>query len=737
MRRGAGFGTLILTGALASFAPAFYGEAVVVANPFRAARGYLGYSPLSQGSALLASILAAAILPTILPLLYLFTDLIVYRGQMPTYGGAGPAVQAAFRSEWESGLSTQPAVAERLARTRPAVAASYAPAAEWEWRWQATTAAALDASVGPEAAEAYLPPPDASGFAHPTHAPLGLLATVARERGSWRAAPLAVVARILPGTWKPSDSFFSANAVLLTILLGLSILIVMTRAVLLNVASYATTSCITAAVVRLRRAMFNHSQRLSAVAIKREAQGEAAELITTRVEHVQDGLYAWLGTAPQTPVVVLIVLAILLSVNPWVSLAILCAGGFVWLVAGQFTAWAHRGARIAARRAESRLGLLRESLSVMQLIKAYLMERFSQTRVERHLAELSRAAWKRQRDTASRPTFFAAVGLTAAGLLYLCGWVILGGSMSVAGLAVKVAGVAILVAALSRWLSARTRIVRARGAAADIFEFLDRRPDAGQPLDVEFLQPMAKRLDFVEISLREPGTGRMILENVTFAIPAGSRAAIVYADPSEAHAVAYLIARFLDPTGGEVRIDGKNVRWVTYESLRTQAALVLEQSLVFSDTVANNIGCGDPSFSLPQIIEAAKLAHAHQFVQHLAHGYETKIGDGGASLKIGEKYRIALARAILRDPSLIVLEEPGATLDPDSAALIDDALARIQAGRTILYLARRPSTVRTADRVFVLQHGKLVAAGKHDDLLANSEMYRLLHFKQSLTGSGA
>jgi ATP-binding cassette subfamily B protein len=294
-----------------------------------------------------------------------------------------------------------------------------------------------------------------------------------------------------------------------------------------------------------------------------------------------------------------------------------------------------------------------------------------------------------------------------------------------------------LVLALNRWLVARARVVRARAAAADIFEFLDRRAEAGQAIDVEFLQPLAKRLDFSEVSLREPGTGRMVLENVSLSIPAGSKAAVVYAEAAEAHALAYLIVRFLDPTAGEVKIDGKNVRWVTFDSLRTQAAIVLEQSLTFTDTVANNIGCGDPSFSLPQIIEAAKLAHAHQFVQHLAHGYETPIGEGGASLKLGERFRIALARAILRDPSLIVIEEPSEGVDPDSLALIDDAITRVQAGRTILFLARRPSTVRSADRVFVLQNGKLAASGRHEELLAGSEIYRLMHFKQALTASSA
>src|SRR5262249_41655415 len=143
-----------------------------------------------------------------------------------------------------------------------------------------------------------------------------------------------------------------------------------------------------------------------------------------------------------------------------------------------------------------------------------------------------------------------------------------------------------------------------------------------------------------------------------FAIAAGQRVALVGADEMEKHALVYLLPRFLDPGAGEIRIDRRNLRWVTLDSLRTQIGMVLQQNLVFSDTVANNIGCGDPTYNLTKVIEAAKIAHAHQFIQKLPQGYETPIGEMGQALKSGEKFRIALARAILRDPAILIIEEP-------------------------------------------------------------------------------
>jgi ATP-binding cassette subfamily B protein len=149
---------------------------------------------------------------------------------------------------------------------------------------------------------------------------------------------------------------------------------------------------------------------------------------------------------------------------------------------------------------------------------------------------------------------------------------------------------------------------------------------------------------------------------------------------------------------------------------------------VFGDTVLNNIGCGDPSYNLPQVIEAAKVAHAHQFIERLPYGYETVIGNHGYSLRPGERFRIALARAILRDPSILIVEEPSGPIDEDTLALLDDTLDRISHGRTIIFLAHRVSTLRSVDRIFLMNKGTLEASGHHRELWQGNESYRRLSF---------
>lgn len=702
-------------------------------NSFQSARSYLNFSPAAKWGAILSSAGTSVCLVLLFPVLFLFVDLLNWRGRVSPYASLPPASQAAFQDEWNA-RSADPVVADTLAKVRLKNSPPGVP--EWESRWQAATYAVLDQKVGRDAAEAYLPLSIKDGIGPLTpNRELGSLATVVRERNRWTGSVLGWLARWNSWSWRPGSSG-SANVSYLTGLFLIALGLLLVRGVLLNVAAHLSTVATIAAATRLRRTVYTHGYRLTSLAVRPDAREEAGDLVTRRVEQIQDGLAAWLTGSVRGMVVTVLLLVVLLVVHFWLTLSLLLLAGVVWIVVGQAAAWFRRDARLATRRAAARLGMMRESMSMMQLVKAYLMDRYGKARFERQLSDVSRSARRLARaETISRPTLLAVASLAGAAMLYLAGRVVLAGEMSVAGLAVKAAAITTLVYALNRWIAAQVRVARARDAAADVFEFLDRRGETGQPIDAEFLQPMHKKLELVGVSLREPGTGRMVLEDVSLTIPAGTRAAVVFTDPTEALALAHLITRFLDPTAGEVRIDGKNTRWVTYESVRAQVALVTEDALTFADTVANNIGCGDPGFTLPQIIEAAKTAHAHQFVQRLPYGYETLIGDGGASLRTGERFRIALARAILRDPSLLIIEEPAETLDPDSLVLIDDTVARIRQGRTVLFLARRPSTVKTADEVFVLHNGRLKVGGSHDELIHASELYRLLHFKQSLTAA--
>ena len=548
--------------------------------------------------------------------------------------------------------------------------------------------------------------------------PVGLLATVARQGNHPLTGLMTTFANADSAAWS-NDGWLAQLAIAAAVLLLL-------RLVCLHIAAHlASTTAIEATQV-LRRNIYQHCFRMNALATQPDEQSIAGELMTSHTENIQDGWIATRTTATRTLSLAILAIVLLLLANLWLGVAVLCLGGFVWLLAGQSAAWARRDARRAARRGNAQMGILRESLRLLLIVKCYLMERFSSNRVERQLAALSNSARRQYRgEILSRPTLFLLAALAGVVLFYLAGRAILGGTASLATVTVQAACTLALTVSLLRWLSARVLAHKADRALAEVEDFLDRRTDASQDIDAKFLQPLADKLDLMEVSYREPGTGRMILEGVSVSVKAGQRAAVVCSTSQESRTLAHLMLRFLDPSGGEVRIDGKNVRWVTFESLRTQVAMVLPDHTTFTDTVANNIGCGD-SFTLPKIVEAAKLAHAHGFVQHLPSGYETVIGDGGYILRPGERYRLALARALLRDPAVLILEEPAEPFDADSAALIDDAIHRLGTHCTVVILARRSTTVRKANSVFVIVDGKNVSANQAEAYISGSQLYKAL-----------
>jgi ABC-type multidrug transport system fused ATPase/permease subunit len=584
--------------------------------------------------------------------------------------------------------------------------------------------------VGQAAADAYLP--DRSAEASERTEELGILSLVVRERNSWSGRAAAWLASLNSWAWQPGSR--SANLTYLSGLFIFAFCIALIRGVLVNALSYLAAVVSLDLVTRLRRSIYLHTYRLGPLAVRTVGSAEAVNLFAKQSELVGAAEKAHLRTSYRCPILVVGLLVVVLVLNFWMAVSFLLLAALVWLIVGQVAAHFRREARLGSRSSEGALALLIESLGLLHLVKCYQLERFNQNRVERQLAESGRAGWRKLRGEALAAPLLGSVALVAGvAMLFLAARSVLAGEFSVAGLAVMAVALVSLAPPIAEWVDSRRKLRRGREAADSIIEFLDRRSEAAEAADAEYLPSLHGRMEFRAVTVKEPGTGRNLLDNVTFAVPAESRVAVVGPDSAEKRAFVYLIPRFLDPNTGEIRIEDKNIRWVTHESLRAQVALVMQDDLTFTDTVANNIGCGDPQYNLPQIIEAAKLAHAHQFIEKLPYGYETLIGSHGRSLKPGEQFRIGLARALLRDPGIRVIEEPSGPVDDDTLALLDDTMERASHGRMIIFLASRLSTLRAVDRVFLLREGRLEAAGSHRDLWQHNEYYRRLQMVADAT----
>jgi ATP-binding cassette subfamily B protein len=763
------------------------GNLVVMENraAFARARRFLNYRLAAKWAALAGAVGTGVLYVALLMVLGLFADLMVNRGHIPTYRELSDARQDDFPDDWQeiplaertlllNRVSGPPSTEdkreilvrewsplptparrralEKMRLIRPGndmlvtanprqlspvevdrVWAAYLAwlrdagqdelsAAEKEYRWRAYVYYLLENRVGQEAAAAYR--------TEPAPASLGVLSLVVRSPGGPTGRLVGWLASWNPWMWEPSEegdylNYYYYLTGLLVVALGVALL----RAVLMFVASYYAARATIEAATRLRRAIYHHTFRLGTLAFRALGPSEAVSVFTRHLEAVHDALYAWLTVVFREPIKFALLLLFALLVNFWLALAFLVFAVLVWLIGGQAAAHFRRQGRLATRRAADQLALIQESIKMMRLVKCYLMELFNQSRVERQLARYAGAQMRRYRGEAIyRPLFVFLGTLAGVLLLYITGLVVLSGRLGVAGAVTLATALVSLYWPLESWLENRRFLRRGRESAVVLFKFLDRSGGVGQVVGAEFLPPLSKQLEFDEVSLQEPGTGRRLLQGVSLTVQAGQRVALVGPEDAEKHALVYLIPRFLDPNSGEIRIDTKNLRWVTFDSLRAQIAIVLQHNLVFNDTVANNIGCGDPSYTLPQLIEAAKVAHAHQFIQKLPQGYETPIGEMGHSLTVGEQFRVALARAILRDPALLIVEEPHTPLDDDTKALLDDTFARVLPGRTAIFLPHRLSTIRSCDRIFVLHRGRIEAAGDHRELLAHSDLYRHLQY---------
>jgi len=265
-----------------------------------------------------------------------------------------------------------------------------------------------------------------------------------------------------------------------------------------------------------------------------------------------------------------------------------------------------------------------------------------------------------------------------------------------------------------------------QGATERVFGILRTTPSIRDAEGAMDLPRHHRSIEFKEVSFSYDG-GVPVLQGVSFSITAGEMVAFVGSTGAGKSTLLELIPRFYDVTGGAITIDGTDVRRVTLGSLRRQISTVSQEVLLFHDTIANNIRYARPDAGLEEVMQAAKAAHAHDFILVQPKGYDSVVGDRGTLLSGGQRQRIAIARAILADPSILILDEAASALDAESEQLVEASIDALRGGRTILVAAHRLSTIRKADRIYVLEGGRIVESGGHEELIALNGRFRQLH----------
>ncbi|WP_300392160.1 ABC transporter ATP-binding protein [Henriciella sp.] len=386
--------------------------------------------------------------------------------------------------------------------------------------------------------------------------------------------------------------------------------------------------------------------------------------------------------------------------------------------------------RKRSKRAQSQIGevtsLLAESFQSARVVKAYGLEDYQQARAKRGFVERSRLFLKVLTDKAAvDPILEITGGIALVGILALTAWRISQGDTSL-GNFVGVIGAVAVAAPELRALGTLNAVAQEGGAAADrVFEILDAPPAIKDRSDAVELKAPKGGVEFRDVHFVYPD-GSPALKGLSFSANPGETVALVGPSGAGKSTIFNLLLRLYDPLSGSVAVDGNDIRAFTGASLRQSTALVAQEALLFDDTVAANIALGRMGASRDEIKAAAKAANAHDFILALPGGYDAMAGEMGRNLSGGQRQRISLARAILRDAPILMLDEATSALDAESEAKVQAALGEFSRDRTTLVIAHRLSTVRSADRIVVIEDGKAVEEGTHAELMTAGGAYKRL-----------
>jgi subfamily B ATP-binding cassette protein MsbA len=391
-----------------------------------------------------------------------------------------------------------------------------------------------------------------------------------------------------------------------------------------------------------------------------------------------------------------------------------------------------------ARKSQETIGrisdILDETLSGMRIIKAFNAINFSKNRFEKEVknyAEFNISMQKRQ-ALAGPTSEFLGVFVVVAVLLIGGGMILAGNSELDAGRFITfIAIYSQLLVPAKQLSSAFSNVQRGLASAERIFGIIDLKPAITDKSTAKNLEEFKSELSFNDVSFAYGE--EKVLKNININIQKGETIALVGPSGGGKSTLADLIPRFYDPVEGEVQIDGVSLKDITVESIRAKMGIVSQESILFNDTIFNNIAFGKPECTLEEVMQAAKVANAHEFIAQMEGGYEAKIGERGTKLSGGQRQRISIARAILKNPDILILDEATSALDSESEKLVQDALTNLMKNRTSIVIAHRLSTIQEADKIYVMQDGEIIEEGKHENLMEKGGVYKKLIEIQSVS----
>lgn len=495
--------------------------------------------------------------------------------------------------------------------------------------------------------------------------------------------------------------------------------------------SYFTESIAQYVSNDLRRRIYHHLQRLSLAYYDTHQTGKLLSVITSDVSTIQDFASSTLMSIIVDSLTILGMLGIMFYLNAGFTLLAICITPFLLFFVSRFKKVMKKATHEVRVDQSNMLTVMQQGLESIRAVNAFGRQELEENKLKKVSMETVGAALKARRvKSVLNPVITLIVAACTAMVLWQGTDLVLKGAMTVGSLTV-------FLWYMNKFFSPVQDLAKMTSTIAQATVALERIQSI---LDTEIL---ISDLPGAE----DPGKlrGDIVFENVSFAynadepvlkgidlhIGSGQRVGICGPTGSGKSTILSLIARFYDTTGGQVYIDGKDITRFSIDGLRSQIAFVLQDTVLFYGTVRDNIAYGRPEATEEEIIEAAKLANAHEFISHMPHGYDTMVGERGVTLSGGQRQRIGIARAVVRNSPILVLDEPTAALDTEAEKIVMEALEQLMQGRTVITIAHRLSTIADSDKIVVLHDGVIAEEGTHDELIELGQIYAGLYNNQA------
>lgn len=507
--------------------------------------------------------------------------------------------------------------------------------------------------------------------------------------------------------------------------------------ILKGICDYAGTYLVNHAgfgmITDLRDDLYNAILRRSAAFFSRHTTGTLLSTIVNDIERVQYAMSTVLAEALQQFFTFLFVAGVVIVLGGSLSWILLLFVPLILYSSRKIGSRVRHTTRFGQDKLAEIQNILHETITGNRIVKAFNTENWEMSRFRNAARRLFRANLRSVAATAISSPLMDIFGMIGVALLLLFGREqVKDGRMTPGIFVAFITAVFSLYNPVRKFALFNNNFQQALGASSEIFRFMDLEDDVKEKPRAKTLPPFASSVRFENVHFSYPvesesDSHRDALRDIDLEVKRGEVVAIVGSSGAGKSTLVHLIPRFFDVTGGRLLIDGIDVRDVTLASLRQQVGIVTQDTVLFNDTVRNNIAYGQPHVPLKDVEAAARAALAHDFIQALPSGYDTVIGERGVRLSGGERQRLAIARALLKNAPVLVLDEATSALDSESESLVQSALHNLMSGRTVFVIAHRLSTVRRADRIVVIENGTIADIGAHNELMQKLGTYRRLY----------